>query len=229
MIEPSVPSEVADFRTQYRTAEISPYYSGVLHFAFTTTASLSVIAFSIWNLQGITRAEWLTVPLTFLYANWIEYVGHKGPMHRPMRALRLLFQRHTLEHHRFFTHDAMAYESSRDYKMVLFPPVMILFFIGLHAVPLGVVLFYFLSPNVAWLFVATSIGYFLTYEWLHFTYHLKEDSWIGRLPFMKTLRRLHTQHHNPALMSNYNFNITFPICDAIFGTKYRGEQVVKAH
>jgi len=39
------------------------------------------------------------------------------------RGLALLFERHTEQHHRFFTDEAMSYEGRRDYKMVLFPPV----------------------------------------------------------------------------------------------------------
>ena len=221
MNAPAIPSPVAQFRAEYRTAEISPYYSGILHFLFTSVTSLVVIGFSIKELHGITPFEWSTVLLTFLYANLVEYLGHKGPMHHPVRLLRTLFVRHTLQHHRFFTHEAMAYEGTQDYKMVLFPPVMILFFVGLHAVPVGVLLYYLTSRNVAYLFVATAIGYFLTYEWLHFMYHLRADSLPGRFPFMKTLRWLHTEHHDPALMSNYNFNITFPICDYLFGTRYK--------
>jgi Fatty acid hydroxylase superfamily len=217
----TIPSLVAQFRNEYRSTEISRYYSGIVHFLFTSLTALAVIGFSIWRLQGITPIEWVTLPLTFFYANIVEYMGHKGPMHHPVRLLRVLFVRHTLQHHRFFTHEAMAYEGRQDYKMVLFPPVMILFFVGFHAVPVGVLLYYLTSRNVAYLFVAMAIGYFLTYEWLHFTYHLRDDSLPGRLPFMKTLRRLHTVHHDPALMSNYNFNITFPICDYLFGTRYK--------
>ena len=33
------------------------------------------------------------------------------------------------------------------------------------------------SANVGWLFVATGVGYFLAYEWLHFCYHLDPGSW----------------------------------------------------
>ncbi|MBZ5535176.1 MAG: sterol desaturase family protein [Acidobacteriia bacterium] len=217
----AIPSLVARFRAEYRAAEIPPSYSGILHFLFTSTTALAVIGLSLGRLHSITPVEWSVIPLTFLYANLVEYMGHKGPMHRPVRLLRTLFVRHTLQHHRFFTHEAMAYEGTQDYKMVLFPPVMILFFVGLHAVPVGVLLYYLTTSNVAYLFVATAIGYFLTYEWLHFAYHLREDSLPGRLPLMKTLRRLHTEHHDPALMSNYNFNITFPIGDYLFGTRYK--------
>ena len=48
----------------------------------------------------------------------------------------------------------MSYESSRDFKMVLFPPVMLLFFLGGMATPIALILFLLFTPNVGWLFVA---------------------------------------------------------------------------
>ena len=41
------------------------------------------------------------------------------------------------------------------------------------------------------------------------------------LPFMAALRRHHTLHHDPARMGRYHFNISFPVCDRLFGTLYR--------
>jgi len=32
------------------------------------------------------------------------------------------------------------------------------------------------------------------------------------------LRRHHAAHHDPRLMTRYNFNVTFPIADRLFGT-----------
>lgn len=101
---------------------------------------------------------------------------------------------------------------------------MLLFFLGFMALPLGGLVYFLVSPNAGYLFALVIIGYFLTYEWLHFSYHLPESSWVGRLPGMGTLRQHHTQHHNLALMGRWNFNITFPIADALFGTYYRGEK-----
>jgi hypothetical protein len=88
----------------------------------------------------------------------------------------------------------------------------------------GIPLALLASPNVGYLFALTSIGYFLNYEWLHFSYHTAEDSWIARLPGVATLRRHHTLHHDQALMSHYNFNITYPITDWLRGTYYRPER-----
>ena len=68
----------------------------------------------------------------------------------------------------------------------------------------------------------TAILYFLNYELLHFAYHCDPESFIGRLPLMSRLREHHIVHHDKQLMTHYNFNISYPICDALFGTRYRG-------
>lgn len=206
------------FREEYRAKEIGPRYSGWLHFATTTTGSFAAIAFAAWHVRGPSALAWLTVPLTFLFANVVEFLGHRGPMHHRRPALDILFRRHTLEHHRFFTHEAMSYESSRDFKMVLFPPVMLLFFLGGVASPIAALLFLVASPAVAWLFVATAVGYFLAYEWLHFAHHLPERSLVARTPLLRALRRHHQAHHHPRFMSTCNFNVSFPIADRLFGT-----------
>ena len=215
------PASVLLFREQYRRDRVGPRYNGWAHFAFTSIGSLAVVAWAIGGIHGVRPLEWLTVPLTFLFANVAEFKGHRGPMHHPMRGASLLFARHTKEHHHYFTHEAMHYASHRDFKMVLFPPVMLFFFLGVLAAPVGAALFVVASPNVGRLYVAVAMGYFLTYEWLHFAYHLPPGSWVGRLPLVASLRRHHTRHHDLALMGRYNFNITFPICDWIYGTAYR--------
>jgi sterol desaturase/sphingolipid hydroxylase (fatty acid hydroxylase superfamily) len=218
----SLPAAVAAFRQEYRAQHIGPHYSGVLHFSFTTFGSLAVIALALSNLRAPTLLELVTVPATFLFANAVEYFGHKGPMHRRRRALAILFERHTQQHHRYYTHEAMSYEGTRDFKMVLFPPVMLIFFLGAVAAPVGALLFVAASRNVAFLYVATAMGYFLTYEWLHFCHHLPADGPLGRIPLLRRLRANHQAHHDPARMNACNFNITFPICDRVFGTLNRG-------
>jgi hypothetical protein len=225
MTIPKMPAQVVAFRNQYRSETISPHYRGRLHFAFTSSVALSVIIWSVSRVHDPSWLELLTPLLTFLFANAAEYFGHRGPMHHKGRRLRILHKRHTLEHHRFYTHDAMIAESPRDFHMVLFPPVMLLFFLGGLGTPIGALLFFVASPNAGWMFVATAVSYFLTYEWLHTAYHLPPDSIIGRLPGMALLRRLHTAHHDPRLMSRYNFNITFPIFDLLMGTYHPGAPV----
>jgi hypothetical protein len=80
----------------------------------------------------------------------------------------------------------------RDLRAVLFPPVLVVFFFGLFATPVWFALAWMFSANVAWLFVASGIGYFLNYEVLHTAYHLPEGHWLARNALVKRLRRLHT-------------------------------------
>jgi hypothetical protein len=214
-------SEVETFRGDYRVRHIGRHYSGAAHFCFTVGACLAAMAFCASRLQAVSACEWLTVPLTFLFANLTEYFGHRGPMHHPRRGLGLIFERHTRQHHRFFTPQRMAFEGSRDFKAVLFPPILLLFFFGGLALPVGIPLALLTSANVGYLFSLTAIGYFLNYELLHFSYHTPADSWIARLPGVAVLRRHHTAHHDHALMSHYNFNITYPIADRLMGTLHR--------
>lgn len=204
--------QVADFREGAR-AEVGPHYSGLLHFGFVNALSLSVIAFAALHLRA-PRGSLFAVPITFLYANLVEWLAHRGPMHRPRPFLKLVYERHTLLHHAFFTHEAMELEGARDFKMVLFPPVLLIFFFGLFALPIGLLLNALAGPNVAALFVITALSYYLLYEWLHLGYHFGD-----RAPrVLARLRRHHAAHHDPRKMSSGNFNITFPICDRLFGT-----------
>jgi hypothetical protein len=219
-----IPEPVATFRAHFRGKYISPRYSGVRHFAFTSTVSLLVVGYALWSLAAVHAWEWATVPLTFLFANFVEYRAHRGVMHHRTPPFQLVFERHTPSHHHYYTHDAMAAESHQDYYMVLFPPVLIVFFFGLFALPVGLLLAWLTTANVARLFVATAVGYFLTYEWLHFAYHQPADGWIGRLWLVRVLRAHHTVHHDLRHMQKHNFNITFPICDAIFGTTWPKER-----
>ena len=215
-------SSVGIARKAFRDRRIGPRYSGPRHLATTISISLSVALASAWMLEGVRPLEWLTIPLTFLYANLSEYLGHRGPMHHRTRFLSRLFERHSIEHHSFFTDKAASFDSSQDYKAVLFPPILLIFFVGSFAIPVGALLYWLISPNVCFLFVLTAVLYFLNYELLHFAYHTDSASWPARLPFMGRLRQHHIAHHNRQLMTRYNFNITYPICDLVFGTLYRG-------
>jgi hypothetical protein len=216
-----IPASVTRARDAFRQNRIPAHYSGPLHLATVIGFSVFIAAVSLAMLEKVRPAEWLTVPLTFLYCNLAEYLGHRGPMHKKTRFLTAIFQRHTVEHHSFFTDEAISFDSPRDYRAVLFPPILLVFFFGFFAVPVGASLYYLASPNVCFLFVFTAILYYLNYELFHFSYHVDPQSWLGRLPLIRQLRRNHTLHHDKALMMRYNFNITYPICDRLFGTLYR--------
>ena len=217
-----IPESVRQARTAFRERRISPRYSGPLHLATTVGIGVLIALASGAMLDSVKPVEWLTVPLTFAYANLSEYLGHRGPMHHKTRLLGGIFQRHTIEHHSFFTNEAATFESTQDYRAVLFPPILVIFFFGCFALPVAAVLYTAASPNVGYLFVLTAILYFLNYELLHFAYHSDPKSWLGRLPLIESFRKHHIRHHDKHLMTRYNFNITYPVCDYLFGTRYRG-------
>ena len=41
---------------------------------------------------------------------------------------------------------------------------------------------------------------------------------VRNTPFVNTLRRHHTAHHNQSIMMERNMNLTFPVMDWLFGT-----------
>ena len=212
---------VAAFREQYRQEHVPPGYRGWRHLLFTFGIGGATMVAAILQLEQVRPLEWLTIPLTFLYANFAEYWGHRGPMHHLKRGLELVYERHTRQHHRFFTHEHMELDSVRDLRAVLFPPILVIFFLTAFALPVGFALAWVASPNVAWLYIATSLGYFLNYEFLHMAYHLPASHPVARWPLIGRLKGLHQAHHDPRLMVLCNFNITYPIFDAVFGTLRR--------
>ena len=215
-------SSVQEFREQYRRELIPPRYRGSLHLVFTFGVGGAALFACLIQLEQVQPLEWLTLPLAFLYANLAEYWGHRGPMHHLRGGLRLFYGRHTRKTPRFSREEAMPTDGLRGLRAVLFPPVLMTFFISAFALPAGLLLAWIATPNVAWLFVATSLGYFLNYEFLHLAYHLPASHPVARLPLVGRLKRLHEAHHDPRLMARCNFNITYPIGDALFGTLSRG-------
>mgnify|MGYP007000138467 len=77
---------------------------------------------------------------------------------------------------------------------------------------------YLFGSNVVWLFICSTTGMYLTYEFMHFCCHVDENRFVRYMPFINTLRRHHTAHHNRSLMMEVNMNLTFPIADWLFGT-----------
>ena len=215
------PEAVGRFREHYREHELPRGYDGRLHIANTFGGGTLALLAVLWQLQAVQPLEWLAVPLSLAYANLAEYLGHRFPMHRPFRGLGLVYRRHAGQHHRFFSEQAMPIDRLQDLRAVLFPPVLVLFFFGLFATPVWFLLAWAVSANVAWLFVASGIAYFLNYEVLHLAYHLPESHPLARNALVRRLRWLHTVHHDPRRMATSNFNITYPLGDWLFRTLRR--------
>jgi hypothetical protein len=213
---------VQRYREEYRASEVPRFYDGRVHLAITFGGGTLALLACLGQLHQVRALEWLAVPLSLAYANLAEYLGHRFPMHRPFPGLALVYKRHAGQHHRYFTDQAMPIDGLRDLRAVLFPPVLVLFFFGLFATPVWFALAWLFSGNVAWLFVASGIFYFLNYEILHTAYHLPDAHWLARNALVKRLRWLHAIHHDPRRMASRNFNISYPLCDWLFGTLSAG-------
>jgi len=206
-----------DAKHREMMALIPARYSGRAHWAFINLTTIVGIGFCLAMLESPSWWEWLFVPGFFVFANLFEWWIHRGPMHHPTRGLRILYERHTLQHHVFYPADDMAFRDPRELFYVLFPPFALPALLVLN-LPIPLLLGYFVSANLAWLFFLSVLAYYFVYEWFHFAHHLRRDSWLGRRALVAWFRRHHTQHHELALMEKGNFNVSFPLADWLLGT-----------
>lgn len=202
-------------------AEMPRWYNPWVHLAFPSAVGLGMIALSVSLLRDVRPVELLTVPIVLVLVNFNEWFVHRNILHRRQWPLEVLFWRHTPEHHVIYVCDDMAMRSTQEFRLVLIPSYGILA-IFVTSLPVTIALGMLVSWNVAALWVATSMGYVVAYEWLHLSYHLPADSRIGRSRLIRVLRRHHAWHHTPELMQRWNFNVTVPLADWVLGTIHPG-------
>ena len=212
----SISARTAAFRAAYR-AQIAPLYNGLGHAGLIYLIGGATIWVGIQHIHHPNWAEWLIVPVTVVFANVFEWFLHLQVMHRPRPGLMGIYKRHTLTHHQFFTESEPFHDTTRDYRVVLFPPYALMAFLAMAGgIAYGVSLVW--STNAAWLLVCTSAGMYLNYELFHWCCHVRDDRIIKHIPFVSTIRRHHIAHHNTGLMMNTNMNLTYPFADWLFGT-----------
>ncbi|HEV8321004.1 MAG TPA: sterol desaturase family protein [Myxococcota bacterium] len=202
-------------------ARIPRWYSPWAHLACPSVVGLGLIVVAVLLLRDVRWWDLLVVPLTFVASNVTEWRTHRYVLHRRSRFVELLYDRHTPEHHRVFITEDMAMRSTREFRLVLIPAygILVTFLVTL---PLAALAWWAGLHNGAALYVATTMGYVVSYEWLHLAYHLPPDSGLGRLWLVRVLRRHHATHHDPALMQRWNFNVTIPLWDWVRGTTWKG-------
>jgi sterol desaturase/sphingolipid hydroxylase (fatty acid hydroxylase superfamily) len=212
----------ADARTRVRErmlAAVPGWYSPYGHLSVTVGISFLVL-FVAWRHLGPMRpVDWVIVPLTGMLGNLLEYRLHKYALHRRRWPFKLLYDRHTPEHHAIYMTEDMAIRSSREFRLVLIPAFGVAG-LALATAPFAALFGAVLGANAGWLFLVTAACVMVSYEVLHLTYHLPADSFIGRLRLIRVLRRHHATHHDPRLMQRWNFNVTVPFFDWVFGTIY---------
>ena len=203
------------FRDRYR-AGIHPLYNVWLHGGFVLLYGAACLAFFIGHLDEMKAWEWLVVPAALVFFNWGEYSIHKNLGHHKTRAGGMFYKRHTGDHHSFFVAGRMTWESARDWRVILFPAWLIVFYsVALFA---AWWLLSLANTNVAALFCTTLLAGYLSYEVFHACEHLPADHPISRLPWIRHMRRLHELHHRRDLMQTHNFNLVFPLMDWLKGS-----------
>ena len=206
------------FRETYRSRLVG-WYNGYAHVLVIYGIGAGLLYVFIHNISDVRWWEWLTVPIAFLLSNIFEWFVHRYVMHRPINlpGLKAVYNRHTLNHHQFFTDSEIRFLNHRDWRVTVFPTYALVVFTLMSIVP-ALILGLLISSNVGWLVISTTIGMYLLYEFMHFCCHVDENRLVANMPFVNTLRRHHTAHHNTRLMMERNMNLTFPIADWLFGT-----------
>jgi hypothetical protein len=209
------------FRESFR-ATVPASYSGLGHGARILGFGLAVIVAASVGLKApLTALEIAVIMPVVVGWNLLEWYGHRA-LHRPGQGAlaRALYQRHTLTHHRFFTHESMALRDGRDLKIVFFP-AFALPLLTLLALPGLLLLGLLWSANAALVALIALVAIYLIFETLHLCAHLPAGSRVARLPGIRGMCRHHRRHHDPRVMMDGNMNFTFPLADWLLGAHAR--------
>ncbi len=198
------------------------WYSPWVHLAIPSSVGVAAMAGAVYFMHALTAWEVAFGVALFILANATEWRIHKSFLHERRKGVAFLYDRHTPQHHLVFTTDDMAIREPREFKLVLLPAFAVAA-LALGLSPVIAALWLSGQHNLACVFTFVTMGYVVSYEWLHLSYHLPPDSFIGRLGVIRFMRRHHALHHDPTLMQQWNFNVSLPLWDLVRRT-YAREQ-----
>ncbi len=205
------------FREQY-VAAISRYYSGLVHVGVMYTAGIAAVWYCVSQLQG-ARWEWLLLIPVLIGGNFVEWGMHKFVMHRliDVFALRAIYDRHTRQHHQYFTDNDATIDTIREFRIVFFP-WRVLIVLAVFGLLFGWIASVLINPNAGYIVFIGMIGHYMVYETFHFCCHVRDNWFVRNFPLVNTIRRHHTAHHNMGIMMHVNMNLTFPVADWFLNT-----------
>lgn len=208
-------------------AAIPRWYSPWVHLAFPTLLGLTLIALAATRLHDVKPLEVLFGIAVLVVSNASEWRAHRDILHKRTWPVQVIFDRHTPEHHGVYVRDDMAIRSTKEFRLVLIPAYgIVMIFLGTS--PITAALWFLGQTNLAAIFVMCTMFYVVSYEWLHLSYHLPPESFIGSLKLVRVLRCHHATHHHPPLMQTWNFNVSVPLWDWVRRTYYCGPEKAKA-
>ena len=211
-----MPAAVRFARAEHIPAGYSPWR----HMALTLALATALAALGLALAARARATDWLGLPVFLVIANFIEWMVHRNPMHRPLRP-RLLYKNHAQLHHLAFTDANMVIDRTVDLGLIMMPWYTML---GLFVVasPIMVIAGVLRGPGLAGVFLLGAVAYFLCYETLHALYHLPDATLdragIGHLRAFRRLQAHHRHHHILGRMAAVNFNVTFPLMDRLSRT-----------
>jgi hypothetical protein len=205
------------FREKY-VAEISPWYNGLVHIGVMYTAGIAAIWWCVSRMQDPTW-EWLLILPVAIAGNFGEWAMHKYVMHRlrDVFAVRAIYDRHTRQHHQYFTDNDPTIHTVKEFRIVFFPWRVL----SVLAVGGGLIAYLvgqLINPNAGYVVFITMIGHYMVYETFHFSCHVPDNWFVRNMPLVNTIRRHHIAHHNMGIMMHVNMNLTLPIADWALGT-----------
>ena len=205
------------FREQY-VAQISPWYHGLLHIGVMYGAGLLILGWCVSQLQHPTWEWGLIIPIA-IAGNFAEWAMHLHIMHRlkDVFALRAIYDRHTRQHHQYFTDNDFTISSIREFRIVFFP-WRVLLVLSVASAVLGLLVSLILGSDAGYMVPITMIGHYMLYESFHFCCHVPENTFVRHCPIINSVRRHHSVHHNMGVMMHINMNLTFPLADWLMGT-----------
>ena len=205
------------FREKY-IAQISPWYNGLVHIGVMYAAGISAIWWCVSRMQNPSW-EWLLIVPVAIAGNFGEWAMHKFVMHRlrDIFAVRAIYDRHTRQHHQYFTDNDATIHTVQEFRIVFFPwRVLVVLAVGGGLI--AWVVSQLVNPNAGYVVFVTMIGHYMVYETFHFCCHVPENWFVRNMPLVNTIRRHHIAHHNMGIMMHVNMNLTFPIADWALGT-----------
>ncbi len=208
------------FRVDY-LKRVESWYHGLVHIAVMYAVGIGALVWCFSRLQDPGWEWWIVLPVA-LAGNVVEWAMHKYVMHRrrDVFALRAIYERHTREHHQYFTDADFEIGSAGAFKefRIVFFPWRVLAVLAIAGGGLGWITAQVINPDAGYILFMTMIGHYMVYETFHYCCHVPENAFVARMPFVNTIRRHHAAHHNLGIMMHRNMNLTFPVADWLFGT-----------
>jgi hypothetical protein len=208
------------FRQRYRAA-ISKKYNAYFHAGFVFGVGLAFVVYQIMQLTMMPVWQLFALPVGWVIFNFAIYFIHRELGHVKRSWAKLFYQRHSGDHHTFFTDEDYCFEELKDFRVILFPPLLII------AVCILAGVMVLISPdallNMARLLAVSMVSGYLLYEFFHACHHLPDHYPITQWPWFKQMREWHRVHHHKDF-KHCNMNLVIPLADYIMRSQADGVQ-----